>query len=149
MKMHLVLVAAFAGLSAHAAFASSEGGDTWSDLEATPYGASPTESLTVATTAPLSTLWRESPSVYGAPAQADSADEIMRMGPDTHWINIQNGETVEFIARDKSGAQQSFTWRFDVSPAIGYVDLSKVAPAGFPARNFRVFVAEDPHYTAD
>jgi hypothetical protein len=33
MKMHLVMTAAFAGLCSHAAFAASEGGDTWSALQ--------------------------------------------------------------------------------------------------------------------
>jgi hypothetical protein len=193
MKMHLVLAATFAGLSSHAALASSEGGDTWSVLEPTPYvhpaqaltvptpgsvssqrredkgaalgrseggdtwsavapestGASPTESLTVATTAPLSSLQRENPSVYGTPAQADSADRIVRMESDPHSMNVAYGETVEFIAQGEDGAQRSFTWRFDVSPAMSYVDLSEVAPADFPDRKLRVFVAEDPRYSAD
>jgi hypothetical protein len=193
MKMHLVLVASFAALSTHAAFASSEGGDTWSELEPTPYvhsvqpltvpapqsvskqragdlgaavarseggdtwsavepgisGASPTESLTVATTAPLSTLQRENPSVYGTPAQADSTDRIVQLRPDSRSINVAYGESVEFIAKGEGGAERSFAWRFDVSPARSYVDLSQVAPADFPDQNLRVFVAEDPRYSAD
>ena len=32
MKTHLVMAAAFAALCSHAAFAASEGGDTWSEL---------------------------------------------------------------------------------------------------------------------
>jgi hypothetical protein len=190
-KMHLVLAAALAGLSSHAAFAASEGGDTWSDLEPTPYvhsvhpltvpapgsvssqrgehrGAAsgyseggdtwsalepeisgPTESLTVATTAPLSTLQRENPSVYGTPAQAGAADQIVRLAPDSHSMNVAYGETVEFVAQSEGGAQRTFTWRFDVSPARTYVDLSEVAPADFPDQNLRVFVAEDPRYSGD
>ena len=37
MKMHLVMTAAFAGLCSHAAFAASEGGDTWSQLQPQAY----------------------------------------------------------------------------------------------------------------
>jgi hypothetical protein len=33
MKTHLVMAAAFAALCSHAAFAASEGGDTWSELQ--------------------------------------------------------------------------------------------------------------------
>ena len=188
MKMHLVVAAALAALSSHAAFAASEGGDTWSELQpvagstlslttttapsfsspqrAFPIAASeggdtwsalesglskasPTESIKVATTAPLSTLRQEEPSVYGTPAQADSADRIVRMEPDSHWINVAYGETVNFVANGENGSEHSFVWRFDVSPAVSHVDLSEVAPADFPDRNLRVFVAEDPKYTGD
>src|SRR6266481_1589567 len=148
MKMHLVLAAIFAGLSSHAALASSEGGDTWSVLEPTPY-VHPAQALTVPTSGPVSSQRREKPSVYGTPAQADSADRIVRMEPDPHSMNVAYGETVEFIAQGEDGAQRSFTWRFDVSPAMSYVDLSEVAPADFPDRKLRVFVAEDPRYSAD
>jgi photosystem II stability/assembly factor-like uncharacterized protein len=37
MKMHLVVTVAFAGLCSHAAFAASEGGDTWSALQPQAY----------------------------------------------------------------------------------------------------------------
>src|SRR5882757_1352124 len=37
MKMHLVVVAALAALSSHAAFARYDGGDTWSELESKSY----------------------------------------------------------------------------------------------------------------
>jgi hypothetical protein len=147
MKMHSVLAAALVGLASHAAFAASEGGDTWSSLEAESSHASPTESLTVATTAPLSTLQHETPSVYGTPAQADSAERIVRLGPDSRSIDVAYGETVKFIANAENGSAQSFAWRFDVSPAVTHVDLSEVAPADFPDQNLRVFVAPDARYS--
>ena len=58
MKMHLVLAAAFAGLGSHAAFASSEGGDTWSELEPTPYVRS-VQALPVPALGPVSSQQRE------------------------------------------------------------------------------------------
>src|SRR5258708_40072122 len=58
MKMHLVLAAAFAGLGSHAAFASSEGGDTWSELEPTPYVRS-VQALPVPAPGPVSSQQRE------------------------------------------------------------------------------------------
>jgi hypothetical protein len=189
MKMHLALAVALAALGSHAAFAASEGGDTWSELQpqtfvrsiqplALPaparvgnlqrvylYGAPGgseggdtwselqpqpyarwTQSPAVATIAPLSSLQHETLSGYGAPAQADSADRVVRLGPDSHWIDVAYGETVEFIVDGESGAKRSFAWRFEVSPALSHVDLRNVAPADFPAQNVRVYVAPDSRY---
>jgi hypothetical protein len=126
-----------------------DGGDTWSDLAPKSSHASLTESLTVATTAPLSTLHHESPSVYGTSVQADTADRIVRLAPDSHSINVAYGESVEFIVRGESGAERSFAWRFDGSPSRSYVDLSEVAPAGFPDQSLRVFVAPDARYRGE
>jgi hypothetical protein len=55
MKMHLVMTAAFAGLCSHAAFAASEGGDTWSALQPQAYTRS-IQSPVVATSASSSKL---------------------------------------------------------------------------------------------
>ena len=50
MKMHLAMTAAFAALCSHAAFAASEGGDTWSALQPQSYTRS-VQSPVVATSA--------------------------------------------------------------------------------------------------
>jgi hypothetical protein len=50
MKMHLAMTVAFAGLCSHAAFAASEGGDTWSQLQPQAYTSS-IQSPAVATSA--------------------------------------------------------------------------------------------------
>jgi len=57
MKMHLVMTAAFVGLCSHAAFAASEGGDTWSALQAQAYPRS-IQSPVAATSASSSSLQR-------------------------------------------------------------------------------------------
>jgi hypothetical protein len=139
MKMHLVMAAAFAGLCSHAAFARYDGGDTWSELEPKPYTRS-SQSLTAATTAPLSTLRGNHASVYGTPARPDSADRIVRLSRSSQSVNVAYGETVNFIVNGENGAERSFAWRFDVSPGLSHVDLSDVAPADLPAQNVRVFV---------
>jgi hypothetical protein len=184
MKMHLVVTAALAALSSHAAFARYDGGDTWSELEPSigsvqPASsqqrdglgaalarydggdtwsaleptkstyAGPIDSLTVATTAPLSTLRYQDHSVYGTPAQAPGADRIVRLGSDGQWINVAYGQTIDFVAEDSNGSEQSFAWRFNVSPDTSHVDLSDIAPADFPDKGVRVFVAEDPRYSGD
>jgi hypothetical protein len=76
MKMHLVL-AAFAAVCSHAAFAASEGGDTWSEMQPQPVARS-TRPFTIATT-PLST----SPQGFPVPASE---------GGDT-WSEIQSQAT--------------------------------------------------------
>jgi hypothetical protein len=148
MKMHLVVMAALAALSSHAAFARYDGGDTWSELEPKSYVA-PAESLTVATTAPLSSLRDQNPSAYGTPAQADGADRIVHLESGEKWVNVAYGETVDFRVNTGNGSEQSFAWQFNVSPDMTYVDLSDVAPADFPDKGVRIFVAEDPRYSGE
>jgi Heavy-metal resistance protein CzcE len=148
MKMHLIMAAALVAVSSHAALAASEGGDTWSELQPRPMA--DTQRLpAVATTASLSVLQRDHPSVYGTPADARSADRTVQLGPDSHWLNVGYGESVLFVGSGGDGAERSFAWRFDVSPAVSAVDLSEVAPADFPDHNVRVFVTEDPRYSGD
>ena len=189
MKMNLVLTAALAAVTSHAAFAASEGGDTWSELQPQPYVRSSrppgvpapapasnvqrdylydaaarseggdtwselqpqpyarsSQSPAFATIAPLRSLQHENPSVYGTPAQADSTDRTVRLGSGSRWINVAYGETVRFIVSGENGAERSFAWRFDVSPALSHVDLSDVAPADLHVQNVRVFVAPDSRY---
>ena len=86
------------------------------------------------------------PSAYGTPAESASADRIVRLLPSLHSINVAYGETVKFIVDGEKGSERSFTWRFDVSPALTHVDLSEVAPADLSAQNVRVFVAPDSTY---
>jgi hypothetical protein len=126
MKMHLVLVAAVAGLCSHAAFADPEA-NFWQPREAKPF--------------------TRSTRPYGTPAQPDAAARIVRLSGSSHWINVAYGETVNFIVDAASGSQRSFAWRFNVSPGLSHVDLDDVAPVDFPAPNVRVFVAPDAHYS--
>jgi hypothetical protein len=178
MKMHLVIAAAIAALGSHAAFARYDGGDTWSELEANvvtpsaqaldvarterydggdtwsemePKASTPsTQSLSVATTANLSSLQQhEHPSMYGTPAEPNSARRTVRVGSGAQSINVAYGDTVRFVAQGQNGAQQSFAWRFDGSPEGNDVDLSQVAPADFPAHDVHVFVAADSTYSGE
>jgi hypothetical protein len=178
MKMHLVVAAAIAALGSHAAFARYDGGDTWSELQAnvvTPSTQSldvamterydggdtwselqpnartrSTQPLSVATTASLSSLQQhEQASMYGTPAEAGSASRTVRVGSGAQSINVAYGDTVRFVAQGQNGAEQSFAWRFDGSPEGSDVDLSRVAPADFPAHDVHVFVAADSTYSGD
>jgi hypothetical protein len=147
MKMHLVL-AAFAGLCSHAAFARYEGGDSWSELEPKPYTRS-SQLLMVATIAPLRSLQRDYPNVYGTPADPASVGRIVRLGNGSHWVNVAYGESVKFIVKGDDESERSFAWRFDVEPNTSHVDLSDVAPADLPVHDVRVFVAPDPRYSGE
>jgi photosystem II stability/assembly factor-like uncharacterized protein len=84
MKMHLVMAAALAGLCSHAAFAASEGSDTWSALQPQAHARS-LQSPVVATSASSSGLQR------GFPMAASE-------GGDT-WSEVQ--------ARADAGSTQS------------------------------------------
>jgi len=145
MKMHLAVAAALIGLSSHAAFAASEGGDTWSRLEPRGYsGYAPV--MTVATTARLSSLQREAASSYGTASTPAATDRVVQLSPSMKWVDVGYGDHVTFMYVDEHGAQRSFAWKFDVSPVRTHVDLQDVAPADFPAQVLRVFVAADPAY---
>ena len=78
MKMHLVLAAAFAGLGSHAAFASSEGGDTWSELEPTPYAGS-AQALAVPAPGPVSSQQRE--ELGAASGRSEGGDTWSELEP--------------------------------------------------------------------
>jgi hypothetical protein len=122
-----------------------DGGDTWSALEPKHVAAS-TQSPILATTAPLSSLQRDYPSVYGTPAQPDSADRIVRVSGSSQSVNVAYGETLKFIVTGDYGSERAFAWRFDLSPVLSHVDLSDVAPADLHVQNVRVFVAPDSRY---
>ena len=85
-------------------------------------------------------------SAYGSAVASRKAERTVHLGPNSHWVNVGYGETVRFVAQDSNAPDRSFAWRFDVSPEVSSVDLSKVAPADFPDRNVRVFVSPDPLY---
>ena len=76
-------------------------------------------------------------SYYGQPTSQASAARVVDIassGP----INIADGETVTFRS-----AGQQFSWTFN---GLGgrAVDVVKIAPAGFPAKPFAVYVGRDP-----
>ena len=86
-------------------------------------------------------------SAYGTPVQSQKVDRIVYLKPHSRWANVNYGETVRFVARNSDGSEQSFSWRFNVSPEVNSVALSQVAPASFPDREVRVYVEPDPRYT--
>jgi hypothetical protein len=145
MKLHHSVAVVLIGLSAQAAFAWSEGGDTWSSAQPKRYSGSALI-MTVATTARLSSLRPDGTSGKGTPAVSDASDRVVRLSPSTHFVDVAYGERVTFEATDERGTRQSFAWQFDISPVRTHVDLDDLAPANFPVRGLRVFVAPAPEY---
>lgn len=81
--------------------------------------------------------------LLGTPMSADShADRVVRIGPTTRWANARENETVKFLVRTSSGAEQAFAWRF-TTPFFA-VDLSKIAPLGLIDRPLLVYLETDP-----
>jgi hypothetical protein len=65
---------------------------------------------------------------------------IVELDPTKRSMNVAYRERVIFWMNGKS-----FGWCFDVMPTRAHVDLSEIAPAGFPMREFRAFVAASAH----
>ncbi len=163
MKMHLVL-AAFAAVCSHAAFAASEGDDTGSEVQSLQQSTCPiAQSAPRVDPAPaLDAAFERSeggdtwssvqalPSgqqvAQGRPGRPTTEDRTVYVGPHSHNVNVAYGETVRFVAESGNAPERSFTWRFDVIPEGTSVDLSKVAPVDFPSHNVRVIVSPDPLY---
>lgn len=78
---------------------------------------------------------------YGMQAPATAAARTIVINGDTKWINVENGETVQF-----SIGGQSFTWNFSTFPGETSFDLTRIVPAGVKIGNVRVYVAANPLY---
>lgn len=76
-------------------------------------------------------------SYYGEPTPQASAARVVDIASSRH-INVPYGETVTF----RSEGQQ-FSWTFN---GLGgrSVDVARIAPTGFPAKPFAVYVGRDP-----
>ena len=70
----------------------------------------------------------------GSAIEASHAQRSIIIVADTRWANAKHGESIRFV----SGASE-FGWKFDGT--VSNLDLSKLAPAGFLARPFTVYVA--------
>ena len=78
---------------------------------------------------------------FGMATSAASADRHITIKPDTKWVNVNNGDTVEFQINGKS-----FTWHFDTLHREEAFSLSKIAPEGVEVGMVTVYVAPNPLY---
>lgn len=79
--------------------------------------------------------------LYGDPASAAAASYTIVIRPDTRYVNVTGGDTVNFIVGDKS-----FAWAFNVARTVWAFDLNEVAPPGMLDHKIRAYVAPDPKY---
>jgi len=84
-------------------------------------------------------------TLLGEPAAADvPVDKVVRIEPGTRWVNVNQDDTVKFIVRGNSGAENSFAWHF-ASPRFA-VDLRQIAPQGMIDHPVVAYLASDPLY---
>ncbi len=77
-------------------------------------------------------------SDYGGEAPARAADYRISITAATRWVNVNNGDTVQFEAGGKA-----FTWHFRTFKGTKIFNLALIAPAGMAVGAVRVFVAQN------
>ena len=85
---------------------------------------------------------RDYTKLYGNPAPASSANPTIAIQPGTRYVNVQGGDTVNFVSGGKT-----FGWSFNVARTVKSFELNEVAPAGVLDHPVTVYVSPDPKYT--
>ena len=67
-------------------------------------------------------------------------NKVVMIDANTRWANVNQGDTVKFVAGD-----QTFAWHFE-TPKFA-VNLQDIAPAG--AINRKIYVYVTPEYNSD
>jgi hypothetical protein len=78
---------------------------------------------------------------FGSAAPANFAMRTIDIQPDTKWINVTNGETVQLNVNG-----HAVVWHFETFPNDNSFDLAKIAPADFKEGAVRAYVASNPLY---
>jgi hypothetical protein len=78
---------------------------------------------------------------YGQIVAASTVDKEVKIGAATRYVNVVNGQTVQFEVGD-----QSFSFSFDAWPGDRSVDLALIAPKGMVVPHVRVYVTPDRRY---
>ena len=79
--------------------------------------------------------------LYGQAAPPAAADYTIVVTPATKYVNVEGGQTVNFVVGDKQ-----FAWTFNVARTVHSFDLNEVAPPGLLMRVVRAYVSPDPKY---
>lgn len=77
---------------------------------------------------------------YGRSTDGPAAKRIV-LTPQTKAVNVNDGETVEFIIGDKS-----FSWHFQTFRNENNFELAKIAPPELGVNGVRVYISPDPVY---
>lgn len=78
--------------------------------------------------------------LLGDPAPPTAATRTVEITPDTRYVNVEGGDTVQFLVGDKT-----FTWHFDVARTISSFNLQQIAP-DLLDHSVMVYVEPDPMY---
>ncbi|MDY7547611.1 CzcE family metal-binding protein [Glaciimonas sp. Gout2] len=94
-------------------------------------------------TASASTFAGSVPKIdlLGDSVPVSTAFRTIVITPDTKYVNVTGGQTVRFIAGDKS-----FAWNFDGAIAVSSFVLNRAAPASMLDHKVIAYVAPNPLY---
>jgi hypothetical protein len=71
---------------------------------------------------------------YGEAASPTAAERTIDVGPNTRWVNVDQGEIVKFVANG-----QEFAWDFDGT--LPNFNLKQIAPQGAIDQDVPVYIA--------
>jgi hypothetical protein len=77
----------------------------------------------------------------GMTAAPATATRTVTIGPQTRYVNVNQGDVVKFDVDGKV-----FAWQFDTERPQGWLDLALFAPPGVNTYGVQVFVGSDPLY---
>jgi hypothetical protein len=97
--------------------------------------------LALCTAMPCTAFATDYRYLYGDAAPSSAANQTIVIRPDTRHVNVQGGDTVNFIVGDKQ-----FAWTFNVARTVWAFDLNDVAPPGLLDHIVRAYIAPDPKY---
>lgn len=80
--------------------------------------------------------------LLGSAAPVSAAARTIVIKPDTRYVNVTGGETIRFVAGEKS-----FAWHFDGALQVTSFALNQVAPSGLLEHKVTVYIAPNPLYT--
>jgi hypothetical protein len=79
--------------------------------------------------------------LYGDAAPPSAANYTIVIQPDMRYVNVQGGDTVNFVVGDRQ-----FAWTFNVARTVWAFDLNDVAPPGLLDHTVRAYISPDPKY---
>ena len=90
---------------------------------------------------PITAMAANKTDVHGTAATAAANTRVIKVLPKTKHVNVNQGDTVNFVVGDKS-----FAWHFDTLRASTSFPLSKIAPKEIDTHRVRVYVSPNPLY---
>jgi hypothetical protein len=90
----------------------------------------------------LSSMAATSLNLFGDPSPAATADRTITITPDTKYVNVQGGQTVNFDVGGKT-----FAWDFD-GPVTSF-ELNRVAPPDLLDHVVTAYVSPNPTYMGE